>query len=95
MNKLRAAYSRSKLSQDRVGRLEALGFGWDPIAELWENRFSELVRFKEKHGHCNVPPGWSEFPKLGNWVNTQRASYRRGSLTEERHRRLEKIGFRF
>ena len=24
-------------------------------SERWENKFNELVKFKEKYGHCNVP----------------------------------------
>ncbi|MCZ6840535.1 MAG: helicase associated domain-containing protein [Alphaproteobacteria bacterium] len=86
---------RGKLSPDRVERLEALGFEWDPSSASWEKRFSELVRFKEEHGHCDVPARWGENPELGNWVHTQRRAAKNGQLIEERRRRLEEIGFRF
>jgi hypothetical protein len=92
VNNQRSNYSRGKLSPDRMERLEALGFEWDKHAVFWEKRFSELVRFKEEHGHCNVPDRRSENPQLGTWVNNQR---RRGKLSPDRMKRLEEIGFRF
>jgi len=85
---------RGKLSPDGVKRLEALGFEWDPLSALWEKRFSELVRFKEEHGHCNVPKG-GENPALGMWVSNQRQRAKKGRMADERRRRLEEIGFRF
>lgn len=86
---------RGKLSPDRVERLEALGFEWDPIVAAWENRFSELVRFKEEQGHCNVPMGWIEGSELGNWTNNQRQLYRRRMLSTDRVERLEALGFKW
>jgi hypothetical protein len=91
----RVVYRRGGLSPDRVERLEALGFEWDAIAALWEKRFSELVRFKKEHSHCDVPRAWSKNPVLGNWVGTQRSRAKKGRMTDERRSRLEEIGFRF
>ncbi len=94
-NRQRTVYRRGGLSPDRVERLEALGFEWDAIAARWENRRSELVRFKTEHGHCDVPRAWSKNPVLGNWVGTQRSRAKKGRMTDERRSRLEEIGFRF
>ena len=91
----RVVYRRGGLSPDRVERLEALGFEWDAIAALWEKRFSELVRFKKEHSHCDVPRAWSKNPVLGNWVGTQRSRSKKGRMTDERRSRLKEIGFRF
>ncbi len=91
----RVVYRRGGLSPDRVERLEALGFEWDAIAALWEKRFSELVRFKKEHSHCDVPRAWSKNPVLGNWVGTQRSRSKKGRMTDARRSRLEEIGFRF
>jgi hypothetical protein len=76
-------------------KLESLEFEWDQIAAVWERMLCELVRFKEEHGHCNVPRGWSENPALGTWVTTQRTRAKKGIMTDEQRRRLEEIGFRF
>ncbi len=91
----RTVFKHGELSPDKVACLEALGFGWGPHAARWEERFSELVRFKGEHGHCDVPRAWSKNPVLGNWVGTQRSNYRRGKLSPDRVELLEEIGFRF
>jgi hypothetical protein len=31
-----------------------------------------LAAYKAAHGDCNVTQGWSEDPRLGRWVTTQR-----------------------
>jgi len=64
---------------------------------LWEQRFAELNM--EIHKHCGVPHRWKENPQLGKWVAQQRMEYRylkEGkslSMTDERIRKLEGIGF--
>eukprot|EP00578_Thalassiosira_sp_NH16_P022992 CAMPEP_0181083980 /NCGR_PEP_ID=MMETSP1071-20121207/4453_1 /TAXON_ID=35127 /ORGANISM="Thalassiosira sp., Strain NH16" /LENGTH=396 /DNA_ID=CAMNT_0023165687 /DNA_START=255 /DNA_END=1445 /DNA_ORIENTATION=+ len=78
---------KGALQADRRKRLEDIGFIFCPWEAQWDDRFKELVKYKEKHGHCKVPAQNSE---LGNWVWRQRkASY----LSEERIDRLTTIGF--
>ena len=84
---------RGSLSADSIQRLEALGFEWDPGVARWEEMFSCLVQFKERHGHCNVPRGRPEDPQLGTWVDMQRQSRKRGSLSVDRRQRLDALGF--
>jgi len=87
----RQTFRKGKLSEERVARLEALGFEWDPVRAAWEAMFQALVAFKGKQGHCNVPFRWRENPELGRWVSRQRS--RKGKLSEERLARLEALGF--
>ena len=49
----------------------------------------ELMEFKERFGHCEVPSTWTENPPLAKWVTVQRALQSVGKLDEERRRRLE------
>jgi hypothetical protein len=58
----------------------------------WEARLLELLAFRSKHGHVNVPRGWVENSKLAVWVLNQRRFVRRGTLREDRRRRLEQCG---
>ncbi|EJK48574.1 hypothetical protein THAOC_32616, partial [Thalassiosira oceanica] len=58
----------------------------------WETRFKELVRYKAKHGDCNVP---HKQGKLGTWVHTQRRNYTTDSLEQDRIDRLSSIGFKW
>ncbi len=84
---------KGRLSEERVARLEALGFEWDPARADWEEMFQALVAFKENQGHCGVPAKRSENPQLGTWVSTRRRDFRKGRLSEERVVRLEALGF--
>lgn len=89
----------STLSDSRESKLNALGFLWDIRLTVWEERFQELLQFKEKHGHCFVPISYNEYPKLGTWVKCQRRHWKlrcsdqQSSMTPERIAKLEAIGF--
>ena len=50
----------------------------------------QLVDYEQVHGDCNVPREYKENPQLGEWVGTQRRST---SMSEERRKRLNSIGF--
>ena len=44
----------------------------------WEKRYQELVEFKSRHGHTNVPLHHSsgKYQDFGQWVSLQRRLYR-------------------
>ena len=93
----RTAYlndSRGSLAQDRVDRLDSIGFKWSLKGKEtpWETRFDELVQYKAKHGDCNVLQSQGQ---LGSWVHQQRAVYMAGSLLQDRIDRLTSIGFKW
>jgi len=65
----------------------------------WNQRHSELLEYKEKHGNCTVPRN-QQNKQLGAWVINQRVFYRRykqgkkdAYITAERIQKLEAIGF--
>jgi Helicase associated domain len=57
------------------------------------DRLRDLVRYKERHGDCNVPFQFKEDQRLANWVLKQRKYYRRGELSPRRIRHLSDVGF--
>ena len=67
----------------------------------WEKRFAELLEFKAKHGHCEVPQNYKDNTSLGIWVNKQRMEQKlrmegkNSSLNDARLQRLESVGFRW
>lgn len=71
----------------------------DHQAAMWTKRFEELVRFREKFGHCLVPHKWSENLALATWVKRQRYQYKlreqgkRSTLTKERRDALDALDF--
>ncbi len=89
----RNEYKNSELSLDRVTRLEKIGFVWAPHASTWEERFAELVAYKQTHGNCNVPIYWKGNPELGNWCGNQRNANGRNQLPLDRVTRLDQLGF--
>ena len=98
--KLRMDGKHSTMTDERVRVLEAIGFVWSAQHALWEERLAELVEYRAKHGHCNVPNRSTLHPKLCVWVKSQRRQYKlfqdgskQACITPERIRRLDSIGF--
>ncbi|KAL7486190.1 hypothetical protein ACHAW6_011789 [Cyclotella cf. meneghiniana] len=93
----RIAHSREKLAPERFERLEAIGFHWNgtesyrsKLEENFNDFLNELVKYKIAHGNCCVPCNFPENPKLGRWVERQRA---RCKPSTERYKLLEAMGF--
>ena len=78
------------LSIERVKRLDEVGFEWNPIESLWEERFNELRAHNAEHGDVNVP---STSTSLASWVQSQRKNRKKGILPAEKIQRLDEIGF--
>ena len=84
--------NRERMPPERRQRLDAIGFIWDLYADLWEEAFAALKKFKAREGHCRVPPRFLEgTSNLGGWVQEQRA--KQSSMSAERRGRLDAIGF--
>ena len=94
-----------RLTEDRIRRLNELGFVWS-LRDDWTKHYDELKGFKKEHGHCNVPARYAKNRRLGIWVSAQRQQYKQmqsappvetGSrttpLTKERIDLLNKLGF--
>jgi len=73
----------------------------------WEKQFSDLIRYRDIHGDCNVP---TKSTSLGRWVASQRKKHRQfladegrvedqvfawGKELRNRFQRLKDIGFNF
>lgn len=70
--------------------------GWDHAPsnfyfKEWNERFKEMMEFKERFGHMEVSRGYNE--TLSVWIFRQRKLYSRGTLREERVARLNSVGF--
>ena len=91
---------KSSITNERIAKLNEIGFVWDAYEAAWTARFAELVAYKAKHGDCNVPKN-EENKELGTWVNKQRAEYRllmngkSSTMTGERIAKLDEIGFKW
>jgi hypothetical protein len=89
------------MTEERQGALESLGFVWDSHSATWEERWNELRKFREHHGHCNVPKKDPENHQLAVWVKWQRRQFtlfgegKYSNMTKERIEKLQVLGFVF
>ena len=83
---------KSRLTPDRIKRLNSLGFCWNPQTEKWEQAFALLENFHKREGHCCVPRFHSVGGvNLGKWISFQRL--KKGRLNKLQIRRLNSLGF--
>jgi len=93
----------NKLTNADMKRLENAGFEWN-LYKTFDERFKDLLAFKAKFGHCNVPQTKSsnnKYTSLGQWCSNIRQSYKainqggllRCKLSKADIKRLEKAGF--
>ena len=107
-NNMRVAYKKIQkgVSQDRIGRLEEIGFQWQVVLdydEAFEKHCRELIAFKEEFGHCLVPRKYPDNPSLGRWCGDMRIAYKKiqkgmktnSNVSQDRIDRLEEIGFQW
>lgn len=90
-SKMRSAYKKIQngeipvhnLSQDRMDRLEKIGFKWEIFDPKFERCCQQLEEFKIKFGHCNVPNTYN--PLLGKWCLKMRIKHnkiKKGEIPE-------------
>ncbi len=86
--------SKNLLSQDRIGRLEAIpGWSWDPLTEQLEEAFEQLQSYVQLHGNARVPNRYvtSDGFNLGTWVQNQRQNKSKNLLNQDRIAHLEAL----
>jgi hypothetical protein len=85
---------KTKLSDKRRRRLDAIGFVWNLHDSIWEEGLTALERFKAREGHLRVPRRHIEDNfKLAQWVTVQRRFQE--AMPAERRQRLNAVGFAF
>jgi len=90
----------SPMTQERINKLETLGFVWEPLKDQWNSNFELLCRYKKDQGDCLFPKSCViDGIALGNWVDRQRQDYRTlqekrpSPMTQERINKLDALGF--
>ena len=79
------------MTNEKLQQLSGMGFQWSVKKErnnaTWDQRFEELKKFRDEHGHCRVP----RKGKFGGGVKNQKA--RRAFTSKEKIIKFEEIGF--
>ena len=86
----RGSYKKGFMSTEHENLLNSINFIWNRFDEIWESKYRELKKFRNKYGHAS--PKKSE-DDLNVWCMTQRTKRRKGSLSEDRINLLDKINF--
>ena len=89
----RGDYKKGKLSEEKIEKLNSIGFSWDPYEENWDRMYLMLTDYCHKHGDCLVPQSYEKNKQLGSWVGTQRRDYKKGKLSEGKIQKLNDINF--
>jgi len=69
------------------------------VSSSWNERFQELIQFREANDHCFVPHKHLQNPKLSQWVRKQRHQRKKkerglhSTLSDERQEMLTNAGF--
>jgi hypothetical protein len=83
---------KHQLTQDRIKRLNSLGFSWDPHSEQWEKGYALLKEFHAREGHCRVMGTLIvDGLNLTQWVRNKR--FFKDRLTTEQIKRLDSLDF--
>ena len=93
----RTAKNKEKLSKDKIEKLDAINFVWDPHEYEWNKNYEALIKFLDENDGA-YPSKASENldeQKLGDWERTQRSAKKRKKLSKDRLEKLNSIGFRW
>jgi len=92
----------AKITEERIGRLDAIDFEWDPQKAQWDKMFEKLKEYKKENNHCRVPKGYEKDWELANWVRNQRLEQanlsklgKKSRMTPERFKLLDDLGFKW
>ena len=89
----RNLYKNNRLSEERVKKLEEIGMVWTVCDQKWEEMYKLAQKYHEENGNLLIIKEYViEEKKLGSWIYKQRSLYQEKKLSEERIKKLEKIG---
>lgn len=83
---------RGKLAATNVKKLTELGVDMhNKTINQWDNKFAQLVKFREKNGHLYVSKHFSSDDQLINFVKVIRRH--KDKISDERRTKLNNLGF--
>ena len=89
INTQRKRLKVGRLPEARKGRLEAIGFSFEPI-DPWMEAYAMLQHYVAREGSANIPTNHVEQEfTLGRWASTQRGKFRKKELSQEQIKMLE------
>ena len=92
--KIRRGQSNGVLTSDRIQKLDAIGFLWEPAEDAWKRGYDYAARYKDEKGNLDVPSLYKTEDgfALGRWIQVNRSAFASRTLSEERIQLLTDIG---
>ncbi len=94
----KSGIQKAYLTEERIEALDGIGMIWDIPDYLWEENYTECLRYYREHGNLDIPNAYCSPGglKIGGWIRRQRL-LRKGmtngaKLTKEQITRLDSIG---
>ena len=102
----RKVYRNGKLGKEKIELLEKIGMRFENKKNIigWEEHYKLAKVYFEKDNNLEISKCFKTIDgityaengyNLGEWITTQRQTYKSGKLSEEKIKLLEKIGMRF
>lgn len=93
----RSKYNRNQLAQDKINKLDLLGFDWsnrknESEKELWLQSYNKLKKFYDQFGHASPNVSYGD-RQLISWTMQQRHKKKKGKLKQEYFELLELVKF--
>lgn len=82
-----------KLAEERVRRLDKVGFVWDRKDRHWRKMYSALSQRLKSAGISGFESALQHDVELDKWVRAQQSAKKRGALSPQKQSALDKIGF--
>lgn len=87
----REAYKKGRLSQDRIEKLESIGFVWDAKRDLWNRQFQLLEKFVEINHRPPNAKDKIDGSGIGQWYLKQKKLIETGKLAPELSDKIQKL----
>lgn len=87
----RATFRAGKMPADRIRKLESLqSWMWDPVLELWNQNYNDLVEFVAKKHRLPVKEREKE-KRLSTWVSVQRSRKKKERMPPDQIAMLNQV----
>lgn len=88
----RGCYNGGKLSQNKIDKLNSVGFVWDLLEYEWNRRYDQYLRYIDEVGSPVITRRTDyEGEHLGAWIWTQKLRYKEGKLPKDRAVKLLEV----
>lgn len=94
INTQRDFNKRHKLSEEKIEKLDSIGFIWDHGQFVWNKMFRLLKDYIDTYGDSLVRYNYeADDFNLYNWVSLNRQAYKEKTINDERIKKLNEVNF--